>query len=159
MTGSTMPSRPGEPMVVELSAEHEDLLGRIARSYAAAAPSDWLRIVVRQECSMEPQLRGRVAVREVVRAAPEGLVQEPYRPPRDLHFPTGTMLDTLAAASPTKTVVMHLVVDRDGSWSGRVEQDVPRVLAGVRDETSSTPVHQHLERHRQELEEMAARLR
>lgn len=107
---------------------------------------------------MEPQLRGRVAVRDVVRATPEGLVQEPYRPPRDLHFQTGTMLDELAAASPTKTVVMHLVVDRDGRWSGRVEQDVPRVLVGVRDESSSTPVHQHLGRHRAELEDLAARL-
>lgn len=158
MTGSTMPNPPAESVELELSPAHREVLERAALAYAGAVPSTWVRIVVRHECSMDPELRGRVAVREVVCATPEGLVQDGFRAPDEMYFEVAGMLDELAAASPTKTVVMHLVVDRDGRWSGRVEQDVPRVLVGVRDESSSTPVHQHLERHRAELEDLAARL-
>lgn len=158
-SGSTSPDPPDEPVTLELSPAQHDVLGALARAYAAAAPQGWLRVVVRHECSTDPEIRGRVAVRQVVVLTPQGLVQERCEAPDDMHFEIGDLLDELAEQSPTRTVVLHLVVDRDGTWSGRVEQDVPRVLAGIRDDTSSKPVHEHLERNRAELEELAARTR
>lgn len=153
-----MPNPHDEPVTVELSPEHADVLARMAASYGGAAPAGWLRIVVRQECSVDPEIAGTVNVRVVVVRTPDGLVQETYRPPRDLHFVVGDMLRELAAQSPTSTVVLDLVVDADGSHTGTVVQDVPRVLAGERDDTSSKPVHEYLERNRAELEQLAARL-
>lgn len=153
-----MHNHPGERVTIELSPEHRDVLARMAESYAQGAPEGWLRVVLRNECSVDPAIAGSVDVCTVVIRTAEGLAQQDYDPPTDLYFDTFDMLNELAEQSPTRTVVLHLVVDRDGAWSGRVEQDVPRVLAGIRDDTSSKPVHEYLERNRAELEELAGRL-
>ncbi|KQR11774.1 hypothetical protein [Cellulomonas sp. Leaf334] len=142
---------PGATATVDLSPEGRALVSRIARSYGAAAPPGWVRIVARQECSVGAEADGIANVRVVVVATPDGLVQEHYRPPRDLHFETGDMLRELAAESPTQTVVMNLRIDRDGTHHATVTVDVPRVLVGIHDETSSKPVHEYLERNRAEL--------
>ncbi|GEL98903.1 hypothetical protein [Cellulomonas terrae] len=148
-----MPSHdlPDDAPTLDLTPDQLDLVGRIAQSYAAAAPAGWVRIVARQECSVGEDARGIANVRVVVVETPDGLVQEDYSPPRDLHFQTGDMLRELAAGSPTQTVVLNLVVDRDGTHRAAVTVDVPRVLVGIRDETSSEPVHDYLERNRAEL--------
>jgi hypothetical protein len=136
---------------VTLRPEHAELVAAIAESYARAAPPGWVRIVSREENSVAEETRGSVSVRVVVVETPTGLEQQHFRPPRDLHFPMGDMLDELAAQSPTQVVVFDLVVDRDGSHTCTITQDVPRILVGIRDETSSGPVHDYLEQHRDEL--------
>ncbi len=144
---------------VGLAPEHQQVLERMVRSYPTTAPAGWLRIVVREECSADPQVAGNASVQAVVVRGPDGLAQHEYRPPDDLYFPAGDMLRELAAASPTLTVVLELVVDATGRHAARVVQGEPRLLAGIRDETSSVPVHRYLERHRAELEALAARVR
>jgi hypothetical protein len=146
-----MPNHPGENATVTLDDEQQALVEQIARSYAAAAPAGWLRIVSRQECSVAGDSAGIANVRVVVVETADGLEQQDYRPPRDLHRQTGDLLRGLAAASPTGVIVLLLVVDRDGSHTVTVTQDEARVLVGRRDETSSRPVHDYLERHREEL--------
>jgi hypothetical protein len=143
---------PGEPDTsMELSAEQEAVVARIARSHGAAAPQGWVRVVAREECSVGPEADGIASVRVVVVETPDGLEQQHFRPSRELHFEQSDLLHELAAASPTKTVVLTLVVDRDGTHEATVTVDVPRVLVGIRDETSSKPVHEYLERNRAEL--------
>ena len=139
------------PSAVTLSADQTALVAQIARSHAAAAPAGWLRIVCREECSVDPEVDGIASVQEVVVENADGLEQQPFRPSRELHFESSDMLRELAADSPTKTVVLHLVVDRDGTHQVTLTVDVPRVLVGIRDETSSKPFHQYLERNRDEL--------
>lgn len=144
----------GSPAVVALTPAQVDLVGQIARSYARDAPTGWLRIVSRVECSVAQLTAGSVAVRVVVVQTPDGLVQRHFRAPRDLHFEAGDLLRALAAESPTQVVVLSLVIDRDGSHEATLTQDVPRVLDGIRDETSSGAVHDYLELHRDELERL-----
>ncbi len=144
--------------VVPLSAEHRTVVARMVESYAGSAPAGWVRIVLRKECSVAPELAGAAGVQAVVLRRPDGLVQEHFRVPREHHFLIGDMLRELAAASPTRTVVLELVVDATGDHVVRIVQDVPRLLVGVRDETSSVPVHRYLERHRAELEALDQRL-
>lgn len=147
-----MPNHPDRSGSVELSPEQRDVVERIARSYAGAAPAGWLRIVSRQECSVAEDSAGIANVRVVVVETPDGgLEQQHFRPPRDLHFATGDLLRELAAASPTQVVVLVLVIDRDGSHAVTVTTDEARVLFGTRDDSSSRPVHDYLERHREEL--------
>ena len=153
-----MPNHHDESSTVPLTPEQQQVLAAVAGAYGRAAPEGWLRLVVRNETSVDPEHRGGVAVQQVVRRTPDGLVQEAFHEPDEMFFELADLLDELAAASPTRTVVLHLVVDADGSHTARLEQDVPRVLAGVRDDTSSKPVHEYLERNRAELEELAARL-
>lgn len=147
-----MPNPHGEPgATITLSAEQQALVARIAQSHAAAAPQGWLRIVAREECSVGSEADGIGSVRVVVVETPAGLEQQHFRSSRELHFESGDMLRELAAGAPTQTVVLTLVVDRDGSHQATVTVDVPRVLVGIRDETSSKPVHEYLERNRAEL--------
>ena len=138
-------------MTVALSPDQQSLLERIARSHAAAAPASWLRIVCREECSVSPESDGIGSVRVVVVETPDGLEQQTFRPSDELYFETGDLLHELATGSPTQTVVLTLVIDRDGTREATVRVDVPRVLVGIRDETSSTPVHEYLDRNRAEL--------
>jgi hypothetical protein len=150
-----MPSPHGEPdaasATITLNAEQEALVERIALSHAGAAPQGWLRVVAREECSVGAEADGIGSVRVVVVETPAGLEQQHFRPSRDLHFETGDLLRALAEQSPTQTIVLLLVVDRDGTHQATVTVDVPRVLVGIRDETSSTPILEYLERNRAEL--------
>lgn len=136
---------------VTLTPEQADVVARLARSHAQAAPDGWLRVVTREECSVADGTDGIASVRVVVVATPEGLEQQHFRPSRELHFERGDLLRELAAQSPTQAVVLDLLVDRDGDYRFAVTRDVPRVLDGVRDETSSRAVHDYLELHRDEL--------
>lgn len=145
------PSREDPPVVVALDAEQRLVIEQIARSYAAAAPPGWVRVVAREETSVAPDTAGSVGVRVVIVETADGLEQQTFDAPSDVYFPTHDMLDELAAASPTQVVVLALEVDRDGSYQVAVTQDVPRVLVGIRDETSSKQVHKYLELHRDEL--------
>ncbi|KQR11775.1 hypothetical protein [Cellulomonas sp. Leaf334] len=139
------------PTEVALSPEQTALVDRIVRDHAAAAPPGWLRIVSREECSVSAEADGTGTVQVVVVQTPAGLEQQTFRPSRTLFFENDDLLRELAAESPTQTVVLHLVIDRDGTHEARFTVDVPRVLVGVRDETSSKPVHEYLERNRAEL--------
>ena len=153
-----MPSHDDETTTVELTPDERLVVERIARGYAAAAPTGWLRIVNRTECSVAPGDAGRATVRVVVVQGPDGLVQETYRPPDDLYFVVGDLLDQLAGRSPSQSVTFLLVVDRVGGFTVTVTQDAPKLLVGIRDESSSRPVHDYLERNRAELEDLARRL-
>lgn len=132
---------------VDLSPDQQSLVERIARSHAAAAPAGWLRIVSREECSVGPGSDGIGSVRVVVVETADGLEQQTFRPSDELYWESGDLLRELAAASPTQTVVLSVVIDRDGRTEATVVVDVPRVLVGIRDETSSKPVHHYLERN------------
>ncbi|GEK22913.1 hypothetical protein [Cellulomonas xylanilytica] len=136
---------------VTLTDEQSALLASIVRSWAAAAPAGWLRVVTREECSVAPESDGIGSVRIVVVETPDGLEQETFRPSDELYFETSDLLRELAAGSPTQTIVLDVVIDRDGRTEATVVVDTPRVLVGIRDETSSKPVHQYLERNRAEL--------
>lgn len=151
MPNHEVPDDAAAPTAIAVSAEQAALVERIARSHAAAAPAGWLRIVCREECSVDPEIDGIASVQEVVVETTNGLEQQPFTPSRELHFESGDMLRELADSSPTQTVVMLLVVDRDGTHEATFTSDVPRVLVGIRDETSSKPVHEYLERNRAEL--------
>lgn len=146
-----VPPRDPQHASVTLTPEQAEVVRRVARSHAEAAPEGWLRIVTREECSVADGTDGIASVRVVVVETPEGLEQQHFRPSRELHFERGDLLRELAAQSPTQAVVLDLLVDRDGSHRFAVTHDVPRVLDGVRDETSSGPVHDYLELHRDEL--------
>ena len=68
------------------------------------------------------------------------------------------LMRELAAASTTRCVTALLVLDRDGSISFDVDDGVPAILDGVRDESSSKPLHEYVERNRAELEDLARRI-
>lgn len=150
-----MPNHDEVLVAVTLDGAQTALFERIARSYADAAPQGWVRIVVREECSVEAETEGSAAVSVVIVETLAGLEQLPFRRPRDLYFEASDMLEEIAASSPTKAVVLWLQIDRDLSHEVTVTQDVPRVLVGIRDETSSRPVHDYLEHHRDELTRLA----
>jgi len=141
---------------IEPSAEQQVALDRIVRSYTDALPAGWVRLVVREECSVDPESAGTAIVRALVVETPDGLEQRDFRAPRDVYFVLSDLMNELAAASPTRVVVLSLVIDRDGSRTVSVTPDEARLLEGVRDETSSRPVHDYLERNRAELERLAA---
>jgi hypothetical protein len=141
---------------IPLSAEQQAALDRVVRSYTAALPAGSLRLVVREECSVDPESAGTAIVRALVVETPDGLEQRDFDAPRDVYFVLGDLLKELAAASPTRVVVFSLVVDRDGSHTVSVTPDEARLLEGVRDETTSRPVHDYLNRNRAELERLAA---
>ncbi|WP_456789697.1 hypothetical protein [Cellulomonas sp. P5_C5] len=147
-----MPNHHDDPSTaVTLSQGQSEVVERIARSFAASAPAGWLRIISREECSVAPGSTGIVSVQEVVIETPNGLEQQPFDPSNDVYFDTVDLLRELAAQSPTQTIVMNVVVDRNGRYEATCLVDVPRVLVGIRDETSSKPVHDYLERNRAEL--------
>ena len=149
-----MPSQEADaPTAVDLSREQAAIVARIATGYGAAAPQGWLRIVSRTECTTSNESAGRLAVRVVVVETPNGLEQDYFRPPRDLHFVVADLLDELAAASPTQTIVFDLVLDRDRYSATVTNQEVDH-LDGMRDETTWKPVHQYLQRNREELERL-----
>ncbi|KQR11773.1 hypothetical protein [Cellulomonas sp. Leaf334] len=144
-------NHPAPTSTVDLTPDQQSLVERIARSYAAAAPAGWLRVVCREECSVSPESDGTGSVRVVVVETAAGLEQQTFRPSDELYWESGDLLRELAAASPTQTIVLSVVIDRDGRTEAAVVVDVPRVLVGIRDETSSKPIHHYLERNRAEL--------
>lgn len=143
---------------VELTPEQRAVVERIATGFPSSAPAGWLRIVSRQESTWSGSSADIAMVEIVVVETPDGLVQQDYDAPRDLFFVVSDLLEELASQSPTESITFLLVVDRDGSWSVTVTQDSPKLLVGIRDESSSRPVHDYLERNRTELEELAGRL-
>ena len=147
---------PPDP-TVDLRPDQRDVVGRIVRSHAAAAPQGWVRIVSREECSVSAEADGTGTVQIVVVETPAGLAQQTFHPSRKLFFENDDLLRELAAESPTQTVVLHLVIDRDGTHEARFTVDMPRVLVGIRDETSSKPVHEYLDRNRAELTALLGR--
>ncbi|WP_028045496.1 hypothetical protein [Cellulomonas sp. URHE0023] len=150
-----MPSHHGDSSApVELTAEQAAAAARIASGYAAAAPQGWLRIVSRTEAATSNESAGHVRVQVVVVETADGLVQEYYSAPRELFFVVVDLLDELAAASPTQMITFVLVIDRDG-YSVSVTSNEVRVLDGMRDEATWKPIHQYLERNREELERLA----
>jgi hypothetical protein len=139
------------PAEITLTPEQSAVFERVVRSHAAAAPEGWVRIVSREECSVSAEADGTGTVQVVVVETPAGLEQQTFNPSRQLFFENDDLLRDLAAESPTQTVVLYLVIDRDGTHRATFTVDVPRVLVGIRDETSSKPVHEYLERNRDEL--------
>ncbi|GIG20767.1 hypothetical protein Cch01nite_14910 [Cellulomonas chitinilytica] len=144
---------------IELTADQHAVVERIVRSYADAAPAGWLRLVVREECSVDPGSAGSAIVRALVIETPDGLEQQDFRAPRETYFLRSGLLDELAVASPTRVIVFSLVVDRDGSHTVTVTPTDPGLLDGIRDETTSRPVHDYLANNREELERLAAATR
>ncbi|WP_019137335.1 hypothetical protein [Cellulomonas massiliensis] len=141
-----------------MTPEQEAVLAQIVAALPQSAPAGWLRIVSRREGTVAEGPYSGSSVDVVVVQTPAGLEQRDYRDPEDLYWTVLDLMEDLARSSSGGSVVLSLVVDRDGTSRVDLAEEAPKVLEGVRDESSSVPVHEYLERNRAELEELAARL-
>ena len=138
-----------------MTPEQESTLDEIIAVHRRSAPDGWLRIVCRWECELADGLPDRAMAHVVIVAEGGRLTQVQYPQPDGLTFVVGDFHADLARETSTGQLSVDLVIDR-GTHELSLTEEPSKMLHGDWAD-SSERVHQYLDRHRDELESLAAR--
>lgn len=139
-----------------MTPEQERTLDEIIAVHRRSAPPNWLRIVCRWECELEDDGEPARAMAHVVIVADGGeLTQVQYPQPDGLTFVVSDLHADLTRETSAGQLSVDLVIDRDTHELTLTEE--PSMMLHGDWADSRERVHQYLDRHRDELESLAAR--
>lgn len=138
-----------------MTPEQERTLDEIIAVYRRSAPAGWLRVVCRWECELaDDGLPDRAMAHVVIVDDGGTLTQAQFPTPDDLTFVLSDFHAELARETSSGRLSADLVIDRD-THDLTLTEEPSKMLHGDWQD-SSERVHQYLDRHREELAELAA---
>jgi hypothetical protein len=141
-----------------LTSHLEDVVAR----YEAAAPADWVRIVLWaiRLVDTDGSLAGFSTVAVAVTYAEESGLGQVYVVPPALEQLRGSALDPLTAGGPEEGWTdLKVEADRDGSHRFDFGTDEPHPVEGSATDEFWDALDEYLDRNRDQLEELVGRLR
>lgn len=138
-----------------------DVLERSMVPYLAAAPADWVRIVLWaiRLVDTDGSLAGFSTVAIAVTYDEEGGLGQAYVVPPALEQLRGSALDPLTAGGPEEGwTVLRVEADRDGSHRFDFGADAPHPVEGSATDEFWDALDEYLDRNRDQLEELVGRL-
>jgi hypothetical protein len=141
-----------------LTGHLEDVVAR----YEAAAPADWVRIVLWaiRLVDTDGSLAGFSTVAIAVTYDEEGGLGQAYVVPPALEQLRGSALDPLTAGGPEEGWTdLRVEADRDGSHRFDFGADGPHPVEGSATDEFWDALDEYLDRNRDQLDELVGRLR